>query len=152
MKKVSSRVLLLDVNVLLALAWPNHQFHAAARKRLEGSRDRWATCALTQLGFIRISSNPAAVGTPKSPAEAAQLLAAMVTDRLHIYLDPLPAPVSRSFIRSFETILGSQQVTDAYLLTLARTRKATLVTFDARLAALAGSAVEAEILSSLESA
>ncbi|MBZ5542671.1 MAG: PIN domain-containing protein [Acidobacteriia bacterium] len=152
MKKVSSKLLLLDVNVLLALAWPNHQFHASARKRLEGSRDRWATCALTQLGFIRISSNPAAVGTAKSPAEAARLLAEMVSDRLHVYLDALPPPVSSSFIGSFQAILGSQQVTDAYLLSLARTRKATLVTFDARLAALGESGAEVEILSSRDSA
>ena len=41
--------LLLDVNVLLALAWPNHQFHVAAIERLERKKERWATCALTQL-------------------------------------------------------------------------------------------------------
>ena len=40
MKKESSKLLLLDVNVLLALAWPNHQFHATATRRLERSRDR----------------------------------------------------------------------------------------------------------------
>ena len=151
MKKASSKLLLLDVNVLLALAWPNHQFHTAARKRLETSRDRWATCALTQLGFIRISCNPAAVGTAKRPAEAARLLAAMTSDRLHVYLDTLPPPASSDFIGSFEPILGSQQVTDAYLLTLARTRKATLVTFDARLAALGETAPEAEILTPRDS-
>ncbi len=66
MKKASSDLLLLDVNVLLALAWPNHQFHAAAIAALS-SRARWATCALTQLGFIRLSSNPAAIATAKSP-------------------------------------------------------------------------------------
>ena len=148
MKKANSRLLLLDVNVLLALAWPNHQFHAAARKRLEAGRDRWATCALTQLGFIRISSNPAAVGTAKSPLEAARLLAAMVGDRLHVYLGALPSPVSNPFVGSLKSILGSQQVTDAYLLSLARSRGARLVTFDARMAALAASPAEVEILSS----
>jgi predicted nucleic acid-binding protein len=59
MKTESSSLLLLDVNVLLALAWPNHQFHAAALRELQPRRGRWATCALTQLGFIRLSSNPA---------------------------------------------------------------------------------------------
>jgi toxin-antitoxin system PIN domain toxin len=139
MKKANSRLLLLDVNVLLALAWPNHQFHAAARKRLEAGRDRWATCALTQLGFIRIS---------KSPLEAARLLAAMVGDRLHVYLGALPSPVSNPFAGSLKSILGSQQVTDAYLLSLARSRGARLVTFDARMAALAASPADVEILSS----
>ncbi len=148
MKKASSRLLLLDLNVLLALAWPNHQFHATARKRLETSRDRWATCALTQLGFIRLSSNPAAVATAKSPAEAARLLAAMVKDDLHAYLELLPAPVSEGFVAAFEKILGSNQVTDAYLLSLARKHHASLLTFDARLKAAAGTEVETEVLPS----
>jgi uncharacterized protein len=91
MKKASSDLLLLDVNVLLALAWPNHQFHAAASQRLESSREHWATCALTQLGFIRLSSNPAAVATAKTPAEAARLLSLMVRDPLHVYLKSLRA-------------------------------------------------------------
>jgi hypothetical protein len=34
MKKDSSDLLLLDVNVLLAIAWPNHQLHEAAIKAL----------------------------------------------------------------------------------------------------------------------
>ena len=59
MKRGSSNTLLLDVNVLLAIAWPNHQFFPTARKRLESHRGRWATCALTELGFIRLSAQPA---------------------------------------------------------------------------------------------
>jgi len=148
MKKASSKLLLLDVNVLLALAWPNHQFHAAALKRLEPSKERWATCALTQLGFIRLSSTPAAVGTAKSPGEAARLLREMVNEPLHVYLDVLPPPVSKTFMPMFDAILGSKQVTDGYLLGLAQMHRATLVTFDARLSALAGPDVETEILSS----
>lgn len=146
MKKASSSLLLLDVNVLLALAWPNHPFHAAASRRFEGSKERWATCAITQLGFIRISSSPAAIPAAKSPAEAARLLAAMVSDPFHVYLDMLPAPVSKGFIPGLQQILGSKQVTDAYLLFLARRHRATLLTFDLRLKALAGSALGTEIL------
>ena len=56
------RTLLLDVNTLLALAWPNHQFHRPVVARLDQRPPpRWATCALTQLGFVRLSSNPAIV-------------------------------------------------------------------------------------------
>jgi hypothetical protein len=146
MKKVSSELLLLDVNVLLALAWPNHQFHAAATRRLESSRDRWATCALTQLGFIRLSSNPAAVPAAKTPAEAATLLAAMVKDPLHAYLKSLSAPSDEESIRLFERILGSKQVTDAYLLRLARQHEAKLLTFDSRLRALTSDEKEIEVL------
>lgn len=146
MKRVSSELLLLDVNVLLALAWPNHQFHAAATGRLESSRDRWATCALTQLGFIRLSSNPAVVTAPKTPAEAANLLAAMVKDPLHVYLRSLGAPCDEESIRVLERILGSKQVTDAYLLRLARQHRAKLTTFDSKLRALAQDEKEIEVL------
>ena len=41
MKKGSSNLLLLDLNVLLAVAWPNHQFHVAALRALEAPTDRW---------------------------------------------------------------------------------------------------------------
>ncbi len=146
MKKTRSDLLLLDVNVLLALAWPNHQFHAAATRRLETSQDRWATCALTQLAFIRLSSNPAAVPAAKTPAEAAILLAAMVKDTLHVYLKSLHAPSNEDSIRLFERTPGSKQVTDAYLLSLARRHKAKLLTFDTRLKALGRKEDELEIL------
>jgi len=134
MKKASSDLLLLDVNVLLAIAWPNHQFHAAAVAALS-SQNLWATCALTQLGFIRLSSNPAAVATARSPHEATGLLARLVADSLHIYLDSLPAPASEDWRDAFAKLLGHQQVTDAYLLRLAA---AVLVTFDPRLESAAG--------------
>ena len=146
MKKASSELLLLDVNVLLALAWPNHQFHGAATRRLESSQDCWATCALTQLGFIRLSSNPAAVPAAKTPAEAATLLAAMVKDPRHVYLKSLSAPSDEASIQVFERILGSKQVTDAYLLRLARQHGAKLTTFDSRMRPLASNEKEIEIL------
>lgn len=39
---------LLDINVLLALAWPSHQHHAAAHGWFaRESRHGWATCAFT---------------------------------------------------------------------------------------------------------
>ena len=146
MRTVSSSLLLLPINLPLALAWPNHQFHAAATRRLESSGERWATCALTQLGFIRLSSNPAAVPAAKTPAEAATLLAAMVKDPLHVYLKSLSAPCDEKSIQIFERILGSKQVTDAYLLRLARQRRAKLITFDTRLNALIRNEKEIEVL------
>jgi toxin-antitoxin system PIN domain toxin len=146
MKRASSELLLLDVNVLLAIAWPNHQFHAAATQRLEAAHSHWATCALTQLGFVRLSSNPAVVTVARSPAEAATLLAVLVTDDRHKYLASLPSPVEGETRSIFEKLLGARQVTDAYLLGLARRNNAILVTFDARLKGLARSAAEVEIL------
>ena len=144
MKKDSSNLLLLDVNVLLALAWPNHQFHAAAVRAMGTKRSRWATCALTQLGFLRLSSNPAAIPGARSPAECAALLQAMVSDPLHVYFDRLP-PVTGSM--NFRGLLGHNQMTDAYLLHLAREHHAVFMTFDRRLQSLAATGQRVEVLS-----
>jgi uncharacterized protein len=124
------------VNCLLALAWPTHQFHVTATRRLEKNPGRWATCALTQLGFIRLSSNSSVVGVRKSPGEAAALLRALVGDPAHTYLATLAEPAGEPNARVFGSILGSQQVTDAYLVAVAARYGATLVTFDTRIAAL----------------
>jgi hypothetical protein len=145
MKKESSKLLLPDVNVLLALAWPNHQFHDAASRRLESFDGEWATCALTELGFIRLSSNPSVVGVSRSPMEVAKLLAVMTADAKHVYLNLMPSPVFRPFLDAWELIMGSKQVTDVYLLMLARANHATLMTFDARMPSIYHSA-EVEVL------
>jgi toxin-antitoxin system PIN domain toxin len=142
MKKDSSNLLLLDINVLLALSWPIHPFHSAANRRMNGSREPWATCALTQLGFIRISSTASANPSPKTPAEAAALLAVMTSDSLHVYLESLASPTEAWMQRAH----GANQVTDAYLLALAERHDATFLTFDRKLSALAGSRTKTEIL------
>ena len=112
------RRLLLDVNALLALAWPNHQFHRAVVARLDTRPSpRWANCALTQLGFVRLSSNPAVVEMRQTPAQALDVMAKLIADQRHNYLKSLPALLDVEHY--FRRLLGHQQVTDAYLLALA---------------------------------
>jgi predicted nucleic acid-binding protein len=68
---------LLDANVLIALAWPKHQSHE--RVGLWFSRHShagWATCALTQLAFVRILSNPSFSPDALTPVNAVTVLAA----------------------------------------------------------------------------
>ena len=43
----------------------------------------WATCALTQLGFLRLSSNPAYTSAHATPREAAALLGQPTTHAAH---------------------------------------------------------------------
>lgn len=140
MASSENRPLLLDVNALMALAWPNHQFHTAILKRLEKRPiPRWATCALTQLGFVRLSSNPTIVEVRKRPAEAVALLEDLTRDQRHVYLETLPAlPHAASFFRH---ILGHQQVTDAYLLAVADANGATLLTLDGRIVPPSGKGI-----------
>ncbi len=49
---------LLDVNLLLALSDPMHFHHNSAHRWLAEKVQRaWATCPLTENGFIRIASH-----------------------------------------------------------------------------------------------
>ena len=66
---------LLDSNVLIALAWPEHQFHdRVGRWFARHSRAGWATCPFTQAAFIRILSNPAFSANALTPVNALQVL------------------------------------------------------------------------------
>ena len=129
---------LLDVNILTALLWPAHEHHETAHRWFRG-RDggRWATCSLTQLGFVRIVSNPAFSRDALSPAGAVALLAANLTHPAHeFWTENLPVP---SAIKGMEAGLqGYRQLSDVYLLALASRRKGVLATFDRGLRAPAG--------------
>jgi uncharacterized protein len=121
---------LLDVNVLIALAWPNHVSHSAAHRWFEQYAPQgWATCPMTQAGFVRVSSNPAIVTTVVPPREAHALLARMTGHPHHrfwpddVSLEALPGEIVASLV-------GHQQVTDAYLLALSLAHQGRLVTFD----------------------
>ena len=123
-----------DVNLLLALAWPNHQFHRQAREWFAGDSDRtWHTCAVTQLGFVRLSSNPAYTPHAKTPLEASLLLATMTAHPDHRFVAESSSLDSPEFSLIARNLQGYRQVTDAGLLHLARDRGLRLVTFDRRL-------------------
>jgi uncharacterized protein len=136
---------LLDVNVLLALAWPNHQHHALAHQWFrKHARGGWATCAFTEVGFIRLSSNPAYTPAAVSPAEATDLLDRFAAHRGHVFWSS-PRARPRSI---FEKSLGHQQVNDAYLVEVARANKGQLATLDTRLGVHADSPDRVILISS----
>jgi hypothetical protein len=134
---------LLDINVLLALAWPNHQHHAPAHRWFaqEGEHG-WATCEMTQLGFVRLSSNPAFTSAAVSPTEPAELLQEMISRPEHRFW--ASAGIERPGI--FRSALSHQQVNDAFLVALAQKHKGQVVTFDRRLSAHANSAGQVQAL------
>ena len=127
---------LLDVNVLIGLAWPQHVHHAQAHNWFEeeGAK-QWATCPLTQLAFVRISSNTKVIPEAVSPREAMAMLVRIVALPGHAFwedsLNPVEAPLFQSL-----ALMGHRQVTDAYLLSLAQRRGGKLATFDAGIANL----------------
>ena len=121
---------LLDVNVLIAMAWPTHSGHEKVHEWLaRHAREGWATCPLTQIGFVRILSNPAFSPNALTPAHALTLLHANLGHPAHrFWADEL------SFTQALEPfhprLAGHQQVTDAYLLGLAMHKKGKLATMD----------------------
>lgn len=132
---------LLDLNVLTALLWPAHEHHDAAHRWFgHRSKTGWATCGLTQLGFVRIVSNPVFSRDALSPADAVALLAQNLAHPAHeFWPDDLQVPAAVGMLR--RTLEGHRQVTDAYLLALASHRQGVLATFDRGLGALADDAV-----------
>ncbi len=113
---------LLDVNLLIACIWKDHAHHAKA--------DRWiadralVTCPLTELGFLRVSTQPKAIGA--SMADARKLLEDFLAKHaVEFIAADLPALRSRP--------AKSDEVMDHYLSELAGRKNCKLATLDTRL-------------------
>jgi len=111
---------LLDVNLLLACGWRSHKDHTAARDWLSRQQS-FATCPISQLGFLRVSMSPA---YRASFADAQTALTGITTMRQAQFIrDDLPTDKLPG--------LGSHaDVTDAYLVELARAYSLKLATLD----------------------
>ena len=125
---------LLDVNALVALAWDAHIHHSAVRSWFATSApEGWATCPLTESGFVRVSSNPKVLPHPISVEQARTVLRALRENAHHRFL----ADDVSLADTEIPPLPGHRQVTDAHLLAIARRHDTRLVTFDAAAAKLA---------------
>jgi toxin-antitoxin system PIN domain toxin len=132
-----------DVNVLVALAWPNHVHHGRARAWFEDNhRKGWATCPVTESGFVRVSSNRKVVPEARRPGEAILLLREMTALPGHVFWSD-DTSIARSAWIAAERLVGHGQVTDAHLAALSLRRKGRLVTFDRGIADVLPKGVEA---------
>jgi uncharacterized protein len=128
---------LLDVNVLVAIAWPNHVHHAMARAWFIDHRSGgWATCPVTESGFVRVSSNVKAIPAAVSPAAALELLIRLRQQPGHVFW-PDDVSLADSSDVPKARLISYTQVTDAHLLALARRHSGRIATFDRGLVALA---------------
>lgn len=129
-----------DVNVLIALIDPAHVAHDEAHAWFEriGSR-AFATCPLTENGVLRIVGHPKYPNTPGSPAAVATIVRCIRELRGHVFW-PDDLSLMGSALVDPQRLSTSAQVTDTYLLALARSHGGQLATFDRRLtpAAVAG--------------
>ncbi|MGH9172571.1 MAG: TA system VapC family ribonuclease toxin [Acidimicrobiales bacterium] len=120
---------LFDVNVLLALLDQDHVDHARALEWMIAEADNgWASCAITENGFVRIISTPR-YPNAVSPYQAMERLAEACDTDYHVYW-PCTASLLDDSLVDRSRILGPRQVTDAYLLALATHEGGRFVTFD----------------------
>ncbi|HLI36580.1 MAG TPA: TA system VapC family ribonuclease toxin [Streptosporangiaceae bacterium] len=130
---------LLDVNLLMSLAWPNHVHHRPAQRWFRArSSQPWATTPVTESGFVRVSSNGTAIPAAVSPAEALQLLSRIRQVKGHVFLpDDVEGVIGEGHVPA-SRVVGYRLVTDAHLLAVARRHGARLATLDRGVVAMAG--------------
>lgn len=126
---------LLDVNVLIALLDPRHIFHDAVQDwfaRETGAT--WATCPITQNGFVRVVSGkkyqPAGVSIP----DASAALSRLAGRPDHVFW-PDDVSLFNSPLLNAAGLVKSDQITDVYLLAMAVSRGGKLATTDRKIAA-----------------
>jgi uncharacterized protein len=119
---------LLDVNVLLALMDPMHIHHEPAHQWFAGAgRHAWATCPITENGFLRIAGHPNYPNRPGDFPAVLSILRQLCEASGHEFW---PDDVSILQSLSPDAIVTHAHITDIYLLALAAHRKAKLATFD----------------------
>jgi hypothetical protein len=140
------RKILLDLNVLIALADPEHKLHRQAWNWFASAgRERLGICPLTEAGFMRVTTNPAFRPGPRTLEQAIAILQALKQHADYWY-----CPINESWVTLtapfVARIIGHQQVTDAYLIGLAIQEDAVLVTFDKGVQYLAGTEFRRNVL------
>jgi toxin-antitoxin system PIN domain toxin len=129
---------LLDTNVLIPLLWPKHTEQAKVvawfTAKAIGS---FATCSFTQAGFLRITSSLEIMQQRYSLGDARQLLFSFTQLTGHTLW-----PTTIGYFEataSFERRMhGPKQITDGYLLGIAKHHGGKLATMDRSVKSLAG--------------
>lgn len=118
---------LVDANVLIARASTSHEFHERAKRWL-GSNQGFAVCPITEGALVRFLK-----WQFPNDRDAAQVMLDLLASlpRYEFWADDL----SYRDV-GLDRIRGHKQVTDAYLVALARSKGGKLATFDEALAAI----------------
>jgi uncharacterized protein len=123
-------IALLDVNLLVALFVPDHVHHEIAHDWFADHRAAgWATCAVTENGFVRVLAQAGSGAGINRPVDLVQGLKHFCKSGHHVFWsDSVSLQDERLFNPSL--IRGHRQITDVYLLGLAKKMGGCLATFD----------------------
>ena len=126
---------LIDVNLLLALSDPMHVHHEVAHWWFaDVGRLSWATCPLTENGFVRIAAHPSYPNRPGDVSAVLSLLRGFCGADGHCFWEE---DVSIRDLLEGDVLITHAQVTDVYLLGLAVAKGGKLATLDQRIPAAA---------------
>jgi len=124
-RTMSLALVLPDVNLLLAFGWRSHPHHRRCRSWIAGLSGL-STCAITELGFLRVSMSPAYRASYQDASNVLQTLTSLETATF------LACDLSTSQIAP---VASYKDTTDCYLVELARKHSLKLATLDQRLLA-----------------
>jgi len=146
----TARVSLLDVNVLVALFFPDHVHHDLAHDWFADHRQQgWATCPITENGLVRVACQQPSDEALVRPVDVIAHLERFCRDKHHrAWTDAVSLTDLSLFAPQF--IRGHQQLTDVYLLGLAKKMGGRLATFDRTIPAKAVCGGTADLLLVIE--
>jgi uncharacterized protein len=121
-------VYLLDVNALVALGFAPHQFHHRVSSWLNSREVSLATCAITELGFVRVLAQAPAYGL--TVIDARGLLRSLKRSR-HFPFAFIPD--DHDVARLPDWVKAARQLTDGHLSNLAKAHGAVLATLDEKI-------------------
>ena len=120
---------LYDVSALIALLDRNHSAHGAVSAWFAGNIEHgWASCPLTQNGYLRIRSQPN-YPRPVSLTQAYEQLLAATSTQYHQFIADDISLLDDTLVR-YRDLSSYSQLTDVFLLALAVAHDARLVTLD----------------------
>jgi len=125
-----ARVALLDVNVLVALFDPDHIHHETAHDWFADHRGTgWATCPITENGFLRVVTNSRFRADAPRPSAVIARLRQFCRSGHHQFWTGAVS-IRDDAVFNLSLARGHAQITDVYLLGLAVKSGGCLATFD----------------------
>ncbi len=120
---------LLDVNALVALGFASHEFHdRVARWVQKQSSPTFATCSITELGFVRVLAQAPAYGLTVAQARTLLLRIKQSNAARFVFISD-----NRDVSRLPAWVKTPRQTTDGHLSELAAANRAVLATFDSKI-------------------